>query len=137
MTERQPNLLKESTPGPRLAILVESLFLANLMIIPVLGFLAIAWLWFTKRDAATELERNHLDQVFITSIKGGTILVGLSVAIFVLGGFSNPWSWVIGVLYFTCFHATLILFGVIGLNRAILAQPYRYPVLGPPLERKP
>lgn len=134
MTDRQPNLLKESVPGPRLAILVQSLFLANLMVIPVLGFIGIAVLWFTQRDKASALDRNHLDQAFFTSIKGGAILVGLSLAIFLLGGFHNPWSWVIGVLYFVCFHATLILFGVIAVNKAVLAQPYRYPVLGPPLD---
>jgi hypothetical protein len=40
---------------------------------------------------------------------------------------------VVGVIYFVSFHGMLILFGVIGLNRAILARPYRFPVIGPKL----
>lgn len=136
-TRREPNLLKEVMPGPQLAILAESLFLANLMIIPVLGFVLLVALWLKKRDTATPLELNHLEQTVFTSIWGGGILVGVCVAIFVLGGFDNPVSWVVGVLYFVCFHATLILMGVIGLNRAMLGKRWRYPILGPALSDAP
>ncbi|HRD35329.1 MAG TPA: hypothetical protein PLR02_13875 [Rhodocyclaceae bacterium] len=129
----EPNLLKEVMPGPRLAILAESLFLANLMIIPGLGFALLVALWFTKRGVATPLELNHLEQTVVTSLWGGAILVGVSAAIFVMGGFGNPVSWVVGIIYFTCFHASLILLGVLGLNRAILGKPWRFPILGPAL----
>ena len=66
--------------------------------------------------------------------KDHPILIGVSVAIFLLGGLDNPISWVIGVLYFICVHATLILLGVFGLNRAILARKWRFPLLGPRIE---
>lgn len=136
-TEREPNLLKEVMPGPQLAILAEALFLANLMIIPGLGFVLLVALWLKKRHIATPLERNHLEQTVITSVWGGGILVGVSAGIFLLGGFDNPVSWVVGIIYFTCFHASLILLGVVGLNRAMLGKRWRFPILGPVLLDEP
>jgi hypothetical protein len=133
MADREPDLLRENVPGPPLAIAAEALFLANLMIAPGLAFLALFVLWWRHRHDAPSLARNHLTQTMAASLWGGAILVSVSAGVFLLGGFTNPWSWVVGVLYFVCFHAMLILFGVIGLNHAILARPYRYPVIGPRL----
>jgi hypothetical protein len=133
MSDREPDLLKENIPGPPLAVAAEALFLANLMIAPGLAFLILVGLWWWHRDGAPALARNHLRQTVVASLWGGAMLVGVSVAVFLLGGFDNPWSWVVGVIYFVSFHAMLILFGVIGLNRAILARPYRYPLIGPKL----
>lgn len=134
MPHTEPDLLKENMPGPPLAVAAEALFLINLMILPVIGFGLLMLLWLFKRNHPSPLVRNHLQQTVTVSIYGGFILVGLSVAVFLLGGFDNPWSWVIGVLYFVCLHAALIIFGVMGLNAAILQRPYRYPVLGPRLK---
>jgi len=135
MTDRQqPNLLKENMPGPPVAVLAEALFLANLMLIPVLGFVLMLVLWWKFRHSDSAIVRNHLQQTVVTSISGAAILIGVSVAIFLLGGLDNPVSWVIGVLYFLCVHAVLILLGMIGLNRAILARKWRYPLLGPRIE---
>lgn len=131
---KQPNLLKENMPGPTLAVAAEALFLANLMIIPVLGFVLMVVLWNKHKHHEDPIVRNHLQQTVFTSIWGGAILVGVSVFVFVLGGLDNPVSWVVGVLYFVCVHAALILLGVIGLNKAILAQKWRYPILGPVIE---
>ena len=60
------------------------------------------------------------------------LMVVLTVpAIFLLGGFDNPWTWVIGILYFTFVHSSLILLGVMGLSRAINGRSWRFPVFGP------
>ena len=133
MPEREPDLLKEAMPGPPLAVAAEVLFLVNLMIVPGIAFVVLVVLWWRHRDGGPALVRNHLTQTVVASLWGGAMLVGVSVAIFLLGGFTNPWSWVVGVLYFVCFHAMLILFGVIGLSRAMLARPYRFPLIGPRL----
>ncbi len=131
MEKRQPDLLREFAPGPKLAIVAEGLFLANLMIAPGVAFVLLVLLWAFFRNRADALALNHLEQTVVASLWGGAALVGVSVAIFALGGLDNPWSWVVGVLYFVCFHAALILGGVIGLNRAFLAKPWRFPVIGP------
>lgn len=123
--------LKHLMPGPALAVVAESLFLINLMLAPGIAFLVLVALWLRHHDHADPLVRNHLRQTVVTSIWGGALLVSISVVIFILGGFDNPWSWVIGVLYFILFHAGLILLGVLGLVRAINGRSWRYPLVGP------
>lgn len=121
--------------GPPLAVAAEALFLINLMLLPGLAFLVLLVLWARHRDHPDPLVRNHLRQTGWTCIWGGSLLVSLSVAIFVLGGFDNPWSWVIGVIYFTFVHSTLILLGMLGLSRAMNGRTWRYPVFGPREDR--
>lgn len=133
MSAQEPDLLKEQMPGPRLAILAEALFLANLLIAPGLAFLALLVLWRRHRDSAPLVVRNHLRQTVVASIYGGAMLVGVSIGIFLLGGLDDPWSWVLGILYFVSFHATLVIFGVVGLNHAILGRSWQYPFIGPDL----
>lgn len=126
---------KTAVAGPPLAVTAEALFLINLMLLPGLAFLALLVLWAMHRDHPDPLVRNHLRQTGWTCIWGGSLLVSLSVAIFVLGGFDNPWSWVIGVMYFTFVHSTLILLGMLGLSRAMNGRTWRYPVFGPREDR--
>lgn len=131
MSETARDTRKEVLPGPPLAILAEAFFLANLLIAPAIGFIALLVLWLRHRNNPSPLVRNHLQQTIVASLWGGAVLFGVSVAIFMMGGLDNPWSWVVGVLYFVCFHAALVIGGVIGLNRAILGRMWQYPVIGP------
>ncbi|QDF98500.1 hypothetical protein CJ010_19140 [Azoarcus sp. DD4] len=130
MIER-PDPLKTVMPGPPLAIAAEALFIINLMLLPGLAFVLLVLLWLRHRDHADPLVRNHLRQTVVTCLWGGSLLVVLSVAIFAIGGLDNPWTWVIGVLYFTFVHTSLILLGVMGLARAINGRSWRYPLVGP------
>lgn len=129
-----PNLLRENMPGPRLAVLAEALFLANLMILPGVAFLAIALVWHRHRNHPSPIVRNHLEQALFASLWGGAILIGVPLAGFLIGDVKDPTTWVVTILFFVCFHASLIIGGVIGLNRAILRKPWRFPVLGPDRE---
>lgn len=133
MPDQEADLLKEQMPGPGLAILAESLFLANLLVAPGLAFIVLVILWRKHRESAPLVVRNHLQQTVVASLYGGAMLLGVSIAIFLLGGFGDPWSWVLGILYFVSFHATLVIFGVIGLNHAMLGQSWQYPFIGPDL----
>lgn len=117
-------------PGQGLAVVAESLFLTNLMLAPGLAFLAIVWLWLKHRDAPA-LARCHLDQTFFVSLWGGTLLVVACAAILMLGGLDWQWTWVAVIIYFTCIHSTLIVFGVVGLSKALAGKPYVYPLIGP------
>lgn len=131
MAIERPDPLSNLMPGPPLAVAAEALFLINLMLLPGLAFAILLGLWAMHRDHPDPLVRNHLRQTGWTCIWGGLLLVTISVGVFLLGGFNNPWSWVIGVLYFTFVHSTLILLGVLGLARAINGRSWRYPLLGP------
>jgi uncharacterized Tic20 family protein len=121
----------DQAPGQGLAVAAESLYLINLMLAPGLAFLAIVWLWLMRREGAPALARCHLDQTFFVSLWGGVLIVVACAAILLLGGLDWEWTWVIVIMYFTCVHSTLIMFGALGLAKAMAGKPYRYPVIGP------
>jgi hypothetical protein len=118
-------------PGQALAITAEALYLVNLMLAPGIGFLALAWLWWRRQGDAPQLARNHLRQTFFVSVWGGALLVVVCVAFIVLLGLDSSWTWTIVVIYFTCVHSSLILFGILGLAKAMAGKSYRYPLIGP------
>jgi hypothetical protein len=113
------------------AVVVETLYLANLLLAPGLAFAALLWLWRTTSAAEAPLARAHLRQALAGSLWAGVLLFGLSVAILLIGGFDSMWSWLWVILYFTFFHSTLVLFGMFGLARAMAGQPFRFPLIGP------
>lgn len=123
MTDARP-------PGQSLAVTAESLYLVNLMLAPGLAFLAIAWLWLKHRHSAPPLARCHLDQTFYVSLWGGALIVIANALLFWWLGWNWEWTWVIVVIYFTCVHSTLILFGMLGLAKAMAGKPYTYPLIG-------
>jgi uncharacterized Tic20 family protein len=124
----------EEKAGQNLAVLAESLFLINLLLLPGLAFAALFALWLKNRDSAPPLARQHLRQTTFVSLVGGFLIVALSGLILALGGLDWAWTWVVLVLYFTCIHSTLVLFGMYGLIKAMSGQVWRFPLIGPPLE---
>lgn len=124
MSDRAP-------PGQSLAVLAETLYLVNLMLAPGLAFLGIVWLWLRHRADAPPLARCHLDQVFFVSLWGGVLIVIANAALLLIFGWEWEWTWVFVILYFTCIHSTLILFGMLGLSKAMAGAPYVYPYIGP------
>jgi len=124
----------EEKAGQNLAVLAESLFLINLLLLPGLAFAALFALWLKNRDSAPPLARQHLRQTTFVSLVGGFLIVVLSGLILALGGLDWAWTWVVLVLYFTCIHSTLVLLGMYGLIKAMSGQVWRFPLIGPPLE---
>jgi hypothetical protein len=120
----------QSPPGQGLAVAAESLFLANLLLAPGLAFAAIAWLWLKRRADAPPLARCHLDQAFHVSLWGGALLVGFCIVFLLLGGLAWEWTWVLVIMYFTCVHSTLVMFGILGLAKAMAGRNYVYPLIG-------
>lgn len=112
------------------AVQAEALYLINLLLLPGLAFIGL--LWLARRNAGTTnpLTRCHLKQTIIASLWAGVLLTAVSVAILLMGGLQVPATWVVVILYFVCCHAVLVLFGVLGLARAMAAQTYIYPLIG-------
>jgi uncharacterized Tic20 family protein len=118
-------------PGRATAVAAEALYLANLMLIPGLGFVALLVLWWRERERAPELARGHLRQTVAASLWAGVLLVAANAAIILLGGYASAYTWIVVVLYFTTCHSTLIFCGAIGLSRALAGKPFRFPLIGP------
>ncbi len=124
---------ENDAPGQNLAVAAEALYLANLLLIPGIGFLLLFRLW-RKHPDAPALARNHLKQTFYVSLWGGLLLAIFSVTFLVLGGLQWAWTWVLVIMYFTCVHSTLVICGMFGLARAMAGKPFRYPMIGPRLD---
>jgi len=124
----------EEKAGQNLAVLAEALYLINLLLLPGLAFAGLLALWLKNKDSAPPLARQHLRQTTFVSLVGGFLIVTLSGLILALGGLDWAWTWVVLVLYFTCIHSTLVLFGMYGLIKAMAGQVWHFPLIGPPLE---
>lgn len=124
---------EQQAPGQTLAVVAESLYLVNLLILPGIAFVCLLWLWRKHRNAPV-LARNHLKQTFFVSLWGGMLITTFTVAFVGLGGLQWAWTWVLVILYFTCVHSLLVLLGMFGLARAMAGKAFRYPLIGPRLE---
>ena len=125
---------KPEEDGRDLAIIAESLYLANLLLVPGIGFAILFWLWLKHKDTASPLARQHLKQTTFVSLYGGLMIFTLSAIVIGLGGLEWEWTWVMVIMYFTCIHSTLVMFGMFALAKAMAGQPWRYPLIGPALE---
>ena len=121
----------EEKAGQALAVLAESLFLINLMLLPGIAFAILAGLWLKHRDSAPPLARQHLHQATLVSLWGGALIVVLGAVIVLAGGLDAAWTWVVLVLYFTAIHSTLILLGMYALIKAMAGERWRFPLIGP------
>ncbi len=124
----------EEKAGQNLAVLAEALYLVNLLLAPGIAFAILFWLWLSNRDSAPPLARQHLKQTTFVSLWGGILIVTLTACFLALGGLHWEWTWVVVILYFTCVHSTLVMFGMFGLAKAMAGQVWRYPLIGPKLQ---
>ena len=125
---------KPEEDGRELAIIAEALYLANLLLVPGICFAILFWLWLKHKDTASPLARQHLKQTTFVSLYGGLMIFTLSAVVIGLGGLEWEWTWVMVIIYFTCIHSTLVMFGMFALAKAMAGQPWRYPLIGPALE---
>lgn len=112
------------------AVLAEALFIANLTILPGIALAALLVLWLRHRHDA-DLAALHLEQALFTTVWAGAIALGTVLVSLQLGGTGVPLTWAILLPALVLIHTTLIVLGVVALTRALSAQPWRYPVLGP------
>lgn len=121
--------------GKDFAVLVESLYVANLLILPVLAFIILALLFFKKHGSLPALADSHLEQTMSASIWIGVFffITALTVMLMNLVGIEDVTLWMTAIITFTIIHATMVLFGVFGLAKALSGKCWRYPVVGKPL----
>jgi uncharacterized Tic20 family protein len=120
-------------PGQNLAVAAEVLYLANLLLLPGLAFVALLVLYYRNIRTAALLPVCHLRQTLAASLWAGALLLAANLLIVLLGGYRSPHTWMVVIIYFTTCHSTLVLLGVLGLAKAMAGQCYRYPLVGRPL----
>lgn len=119
-------------PGQNIAVMAEALYLANLLLLPGLAFIALLVVYERYIRTAPALAVCHLRQTLSASLWAGALLLVANIIILLLGGYRSPNTWMVLIIYFTTCHATLVLLGVMGLAKAMAGQNYRYPLVGRP-----
>lgn len=114
----------------RLAIWAGALYLLNLLLTPGIAFLILIYLYRKNRGDGSNFVMGHIRQNLLAMVVSGFAIVGVSVAILLLGGFDSPWSWMVMILYGVTIHATLVLLGVLSVVKAGNGEDYQYPLFG-------
>jgi len=120
-----------------LAIVAESLYIANLLILPLFAFLALLLLYLKHNGQAPPLAQAHLDQTLRASLWIGAIFVVAAgiVVMLRMQGMEDLILWMIVVPVFTLAHASMVLLGVVGLAKAMSGKCWRFPLFGKALPR--
>jgi uncharacterized Tic20 family protein len=121
---------RDTPPGQALAVLAESLYLANLLLLPGICFVALIALFLRHHRAAPALAVCHLRQTLAASLWAGVALILVAAIMIWLGGIHAPMTWVVALTYLVTIHAAFVLLGTIGLARAMAGQVWRYPLVG-------
>jgi uncharacterized Tic20 family protein len=121
--------------GQDFAILAESLYIANLLILPVIAFIILVLLFLKRHGKLPPLAQSHLEQTISAGIWIAVMVFvgGMTIMVMSMLGTEDVTLWVIVVILFTIMHATMVLLGVLGLAKALSGKCWRYPVVGKPL----
>lgn len=123
--------MDNATPDDiRLAIAVESLYLANLLLAPVLAYTLLLWLHFGGRTTAKPLARCHLAQALRAGLLGVILPLAATAYIVASGGFNHLGAWIVAEVYIIFIHTPLILLGLTGLLKAMAGKPYVFLLIG-------
>lgn len=90
--------------------------LINLTILPVIGFIALVWIY--RKMQASTIGRYHAVLGFKINIIAAAVLFAVSALMILLGGFNSPWTWVYVISYFTLVHTLFIVLAIWALVRA-------------------
>lgn len=123
------NEIKTPPEGQGLAITTEALYVANLLMLPGIAFLAILWLYHSNKGSASEFALCHMRQTISATLWVIALIVVLNVVIIFSGGYGSPNMWLI-IMAFEFIHIPLILVGVIGALKALHGKPFKYPLIG-------
>lgn len=126
----QPSVNEQPVAGQTLAVIAESLYLVNLLLLPGIAFMALVVIYLQKFKLAAPLARCHLQQTLSASLWAGVLLIIANGVILSFGGYEAAYTWVVVVLYFTVVHTTLVILGTVGLAKAMAGKPFEYPLVG-------
>ncbi|WP_281557709.1 hypothetical protein [Thalassomonas sp. RHCl1] len=106
-----------SSSAKRLAIISQSLYLANLLLLPGICFLVLVW-FFLRFKHQRNWARIHLYRSLQLSLLAGALLVIVPL-IYMMFSASMQLSLMMVILYFVTMHAALVLLGMLNLSRAM------------------
>lgn len=99
------------------AIIYQSLYLANLLLLPGISFLYLLWL-FKQNYAIVDWQRIHLYRAVQLSVIAGVLLV-LVPSLVIFAGDEFEALVMVMLVYFVTIHALLVLLGMFNVARAM------------------
>lgn len=102
------------------AVVAQSLYLANLLLMPGLSFLVLL-IYFHRKKAASRLSRLHLYRSVQLSLVAGLFLAFIPL-LYLWFSDSQSRAMMLIVFYFVCFHAGFVMLGIVNLARAMSAK---------------
>lgn len=112
-----------------IAMLAEMLFLANLLLIPVVPFLVLFYLLRKYAHKPESIAYNHLRQTFIASIFAGIFIVIIAAVFYIFSSTSAAITWTVIITYLTCVHSVFVMLGIYGLAKAMAGQTVKFPLI--------
>lgn len=104
-----------------IAVMAQSMYLANLLILPGLSFLILLRYFYVHREVKM-LARLHLYRSVQLSVLAG-LLLGVIPLLYILLSDSQSRALMLVLFYFVCAHAGLVLTGMLNLARAMANKP--------------
>ncbi len=119
----------ENQQDTNIAILAEALFLANLLLIPLIPFLVLFYLFRKYAHKPESVAYNHLRQTFIASILAGIFIVLIAGFFYFFSSTSAAVTWTIIITYLTCVHSLFVMLGIYGLSKAMGGYRVKFPLI--------
>ncbi|RHW77080.1 hypothetical protein [Colwellia sp. RSH04] len=125
---------RETTPSTKFSIICQSLYLANLLLLPgICFFILVYFLLKYQRSTKNQLSIEETKRISLNTFGIGKIHLYRSVQISCLAGvmlvifplivflFSNQFeaSIMVSLFYFITLHAAFVLIGMLNLSRAM------------------
>jgi len=106
-----------------LAIIMQSLYLSNLLLVPGLSFLVMLYLFFRDKNMLPRgVAKIHLYRAIQLTIIAGIFLVILpGIALIMAYDFQT--SLMLSLVYFVTIHAFFVLLGMLNLTKAMVNKP--------------
>jgi hypothetical protein len=123
------NRTNEHQAGMNTAILAEILFLANLLLIPLIPFLILFYLYRKYSQGSESLAFNHIRQTFFASIMAGIFIICVAGIFYFATNISAAITWTIILTYMTCVHSLFVMYGIYGLSKAMAGQWVKFPLI--------
>ncbi len=124
-----PPMVIEDEAAIRQATLAEIYYLLNITFLPVIGFILLLIMKSKLTQSSHSFVSSHISQAINASIWAGVLMLGINGLLLLISGIDNIWTWMYVIIYFTCIHSVLIIFGVIGISRAQGGRYFAYPYI--------
>ncbi len=112
-----------------IAMMAEALFLANLLLIPIIPFLFLVYLFSKYRNQKDSIAYNHISQTLTASIFAGIFIVLIAAGFYFFSTTSTAITWTIIITYLTCVHSIFVMLGIYGLSKAMSGQIVKFPLI--------